>query len=1242
MGKQSWSNDTSTAGATRSSLTQSATLHPVKTEDDYAREKRLMRRKPGIPTRREIADRSSSPSGGRPKLLYTPDAALSPRAGARSPRWGSPVDGGRTGAPSGGGRGPAGEGKPGWNSGGVKQAGDASARSDLSVHDPGSRSERNSPARRSRAGGSQPPTRDGGSTSNGKLDGNSYGAMDRPHESAMGKFPLPDKAGRDALFSQYDYNGNGSLSLAEIDKAVEESFPHFNNKPALMRAYKAADVDGNGWVGRREFRILLQYLAYFNDLWSTFGQIDDNMDGRLELAEFQVAGELVGVKMSASEADGIFRSIDANGGGYILFDEFCAWSARRTFTGSDDATAAADGAADAYAAPLSRGPAPKANSQAASSRAQQIREKKQALLERRQQMLEKKQSLAAGAAREPTDGYASPAGEGPVSRSAIPVRSAALSVGAQPLSGADSSRLQEMEGQLVAEKAEVAAQKAKMDREKRSLAKKQAEISQMEAELEADKTSIEEEKIKLASTKQELLRQRQSVAADKKKIDGSKSTSGGEVSDLRKQVDDLKASLEQSSEDYMTLRSKLLERESHSDGLNEELSARKQNAQELEQYLISEGDNLEQRLAEFNVDKKDWAAKRKAEQRELAADKEQLAQEREAWCDEKARLEELLRQAISEKKSAIKKWQKRQSEPQSPAPTSSPAAASVGAAAAAFGGGEPSIPQDFLPMPQVPTAWVSSAGSPQSQASPGGGESPVKKAWGPPSDVVTSRFEGRVEADEVKALKKKLRASAMSFGGVDWGRLFKQYDRDNSGDLDFEEFRGAVRKNAKISQNDMTDQELYKIFCSVDDDQSGTVDAEEFAEWLDANQEQYKSKKVNMQNLLSTGGARTLGSGGGSATRAKRLGAHEAKDMKMIRDKLQAAAEGLGGKKAWANIFKKYDRDNSGEIDFKEFRSAVRKSARISASALSDRELQVLFDYVDADSSGELSIGEFNDWLDGKISKTRAKQDWKKGISAVISLNKFSAAGTAFLQLSPEEQEDMMLLKKKLRAASYTAGGEDWHMLFKQYDRDNSGDLDYEEFTSAVRKDAKIPPDGPDGMSDKELRKLFRQVDVDGGGSVEVEELIDWLKGSETAYEKKRISNIPKMDTGLTRRQQRRSRSSKKKKKQEVQYGAGEIRPHEIIAMKKKLNEAATTFGGTVSYSLRHCVLFAAICSLTTKRSPFPPLFFSFLFSFASRSRKRSSRSISPPRAPWSKPPSTCWCCPSFPRCSLPPLLARC
>ena len=68
---------------------------------------------------------------------------------------------------------------------------------------------------------------------------------------AEGPLALPTKAERDAAFDLVDFNGNGTLSLAEIDKAVVEIWPQFNHKQALMRAYKAADVSGDGWIGVR-------------------------------------------------------------------------------------------------------------------------------------------------------------------------------------------------------------------------------------------------------------------------------------------------------------------------------------------------------------------------------------------------------------------------------------------------------------------------------------------------------------------------------------------------------------------------------------------------------------------------------------------------------------------------------------------------------------------------------------------------------------------------------------------------------------------------------------------------------------------------------------------------------------------------------------------------------------------------------------------------------------------------------
>ena len=74
-------------------------------------------------------------------------------------------------------------------------------------------------------------------------------------------------------FKLMDFNGNNIVSLAEIDKYISEGYPLFDNKPALMRAYKAADYNRNGFVSLKEFKNLWKYIVFFNNLWEKFEEI---------------------------------------------------------------------------------------------------------------------------------------------------------------------------------------------------------------------------------------------------------------------------------------------------------------------------------------------------------------------------------------------------------------------------------------------------------------------------------------------------------------------------------------------------------------------------------------------------------------------------------------------------------------------------------------------------------------------------------------------------------------------------------------------------------------------------------------------------------------------------------------------------------------------------------------------------------------------------------------------------------
>ena len=72
-------------------------------------------------------------------------------------------------------------------------------------------------------------------------------------------------------------------------------------------------------------------------------------------------------------------------------------------------------------------------------------------------------------------------------------------------------------------------------------------------------------------------------------------------------------------------------------------------------------------------------------------------------------------------------------------------------------------------------------------------------------------------------------------GKHDFAALFKHYDRDNSGELDFDEFRRAVRKDGKLTEEVVADADLEKMFAAVDTDGGGSIGLDEFEELLGAS-----------------------------------------------------------------------------------------------------------------------------------------------------------------------------------------------------------------------------------------------------------------------------------------------------------------------------------------------------------------------------------------------------------------------
>lgn len=158
-----------------------------------------------------------------------------------------------------------------------------------------------------------------------------------------------EKAKRQELFSAFDPNGNGYLSLAEIDKGCRDVlglYEIFDAIPVIMRAYQAARTANDGknkapagtdYVERSEFRLLLLYLRRYFELWQMFATVDTSNDRRVSLDEFQAAlGKIHAWGLPIDDAEQEFRAIDKNGGGMILFDEFADWALKKSLDLEDD------------------------------------------------------------------------------------------------------------------------------------------------------------------------------------------------------------------------------------------------------------------------------------------------------------------------------------------------------------------------------------------------------------------------------------------------------------------------------------------------------------------------------------------------------------------------------------------------------------------------------------------------------------------------------------------------------------------------------------------------------------------------------------------------------------------------------------------------------------------------------------------------------------------------------------------
>jgi Ca2+-binding EF-hand superfamily protein len=172
--------------------------------------------------------------------------------------------------------------------------------------------------------------------------------------------------------------------------------------------------------------------------------------------------------------------------------------------------------------------------------------------------------------------------------------------------------------------------------------------------------------------------------------------------------------------------------------------------------------------------------------------------------------------------------------------------------------------------------------------------------------------------------------------------------------------------------------------------------------------------------------------------------------------------------------FKYFDLDNSGTVSLDEWLRALEKIGIL----IVDRGLfERYFREYDLDQSGSLDYKEF---------------------SAVICGTKPKVAPVQY-----RDQQRVEEVLEAIRAKLATRGARGIIGLGRQFrlmDDDNSGDLSYQEFATALTS-YRI------GVSDEDLTLIFKVVDRDQSGSVNYDEFLRSLRGTMNSFRKNLVTS---------------------------------------------------------------------------------------------------------------------------------------
>ena len=190
-------------------------------------------------------------------------------------------------------------------------------------------------------------------------------------------------------------------------------------------------------------------------------------------------------------------------------------------------------------------------------------------------------------------------------------------------------------------------------------------------------------------------------------------------------------------------------------------------------------------------------------------------------------------------------------------------------------------------------------------------------------------------------------------------------------------------------------------------------------------------------------------------------------------------------RKNWSLLFERLDTDKSGRLDYGEFKTALTDVLEIPIRSkdskiprkdgeIKEEELEGLWAYVDHDKSGEVTIEEF------------------QHACYLLILDDWPVLQKATLQRICQQLNDACVHEYSKEGSGVSEGN--WFKIFGHFDTDESGRMGFEELEGVTRmRDPGLNLSEEDLTLD-ELRGLWRALDVDLSGLVDVDEFMHFMK----------------------------------------------------------------------------------------------------------------------------------------------------